>query len=84
MCPYLSQRCKQEHTLLEGMELRSPGPGGATGHRVFPNPLPRCTQPSQFVRFQLIATACGGSAPPVFSPAESEVRYFGALGLLGC
>ena len=32
MCPYLSKRCKQEHTLLEGVELRSPGPGGA--HRV--------------------------------------------------
>lgn len=29
MCPYLSKRCKQEHTLLEGVELRSPGPGGA-------------------------------------------------------
>lgn len=34
--PYLSKRCKQEHTLLEGVELRSPGPGGA--HRVLSLP----------------------------------------------
>lgn len=24
MCPYLSKRCKQEHTLLEGVELYDP------------------------------------------------------------
>lgn len=40
VCPYLSKRCKQEHTLLEGVELRSPGPV-VTRVLSLPEPLPR-------------------------------------------